>query len=188
MEQQQINEALAKVKAGDTEAFGLVYDQYIERIYRFVYYKTHHKPTAEDLTSDVFMKALAKVASFDATKGSFTGWIYQIARNTVIDHYRRDKSYIDIEDMWDLASDSDTERDAEAVIMVTKVQEHLAVLSSEQRDIVIMRVWEGLSHREIAEVLGKSEASCKMAYSRATKTLRESMGLVTFILFLTRLL
>ncbi|MFH1046810.1 MAG: RNA polymerase sigma factor [Patescibacteria group bacterium] len=184
MEQQQINDALAKVQAGDTAAFGPVYDAYIERIYRFVYYKTHHRPTAEDLTADIFMKAFAKIATFDSVKGSFNGWIYQIARRTIIDHYRSDRPTINIEDAWDLAADSDTARDADAAIMVDKLREHLGTLTADQRDIVVLRVWEGLSHREIAEALGKSEASCKMAYSRATKNLQDSMGLAALILFL----
>jgi RNA polymerase sigma-70 factor (ECF subfamily) len=184
MEPTEIKAAIAKVQSGDTAAFGPVYDAHIERIYRFVYYKTHHRPTAEDITADVFMKALAKISSFDAERGTFTGWLYQIARNSVIDHYRRERPTDDIEDVWGLAADSDTARDAEAAIMAERLHEHLSALTSEQRDIVIMRVWEGLSYREIADALGKSEASCKMAFSRATKTLRASMGLAAFILFL----
>ncbi|PIR75566.1 MAG: hypothetical protein CO030_02135 [Candidatus Magasanikbacteria bacterium CG_4_9_14_0_2_um_filter_42_11] len=73
---------------GDREAFGQLYDLYIKEIYRFVYYKTHQKETAADITADIFVKALHKIDTFDAMKGSFRTWLYTIARSAVIDHYR----------------------------------------------------------------------------------------------------
>ena len=80
-------EILREYQAGNLEHFGEIYDVYIKKIYNFIYYKTHHKETAEDLTSETFRKALSNIKSFD-THRAFSSWLYRIAQNTVIDHYR----------------------------------------------------------------------------------------------------
>lgn len=179
-----LEELAAKVQSGDMVAFGPLYDAHIEQVYRFVWYKVQHKELAEDLTSQVFMKALEKISSFKSEKASFKTWVLTIARNTVIDYWRTARDHKDIEDAWDLASNSDTIRDTEARMQLDKVREYMKELSSDQRDIIILRIWEGLSFKEIAEMLGKSEASCKMASSRGLAQLRELMPLALFMLFI----
>jgi len=174
-----------RFQGGDKAAFAELYDFFLRPIYNFIYYKTHHKETAEDLTSLTFTKALDKILSFDSTKGPFSAWLYQIARNIVIDHYRTNRSHSDIEDVWDLNDGSDVIRDIDARNQLEKVKKYLQELTSEQRDIVIMRVWQDMSYAEIAASLGKSEASCKMAYSRAIHRLREKMPMEVLIFFLT---
>lgn len=171
---------------GDPEKFGELYDLYIRKIYDFVYYKTHHKETAEDITSLVFLKAFEKIKSFDHTKGSFSSWVYQIARNSVIDHYRTKKAFISIDDVWDLAGKEDIARDFDTAQKLEKVEKYINALNGEQRDIVMLRVWQEMPYREIAEIMGKSEASCKMAFSRAMGELRSTMplGLLVYFLFL----
>lgn len=178
------NSIIIRCQKGDMEQFGLLYDKYIRKIYDFIYYKTHHKETAEDLTSKSFMKAVDKLNTFNIDKGTFQAWIYQIARNTVIDYYRIKKIDANIEDVWDLSSDEDLARDIDSREKLKSVKEYLTILKSEQRDIVIMRVWQGMSHQEIATILGKSEASVKMNYSRTIRTLREKMPLAVYLAFI----
>src|SRR3989339_340635 len=115
--------AIKKCQAGDPEQFGVLYDKYIKKIYDFIYYKTHHRETAEDLTSKTFMKALQNIGGFDLGRGTFQAWIYQIARHTVIDHYRTAKSDANIEDVWDLSGHDDLERDIDAKNKLEKVKE-----------------------------------------------------------------
>lgn len=177
---------ISACQRGDADSFGRLYDAYVRRIYDFVYYRTHHRETAEDLTSDVFLRAFAKIGDFDAAKGTFSAWLYRIARNRVIDHYRTAKPVDDIEDVWDLLrSGADVARDAEARERLRAVEGHLAALPAAQRDVVIMRAWDGLSYAEIAETLGKSESACKMSFSRAVAALRKHMPLAALILLLT---
>ncbi len=171
-------------KSHNNSEFTGLYDQYVEKIYRFIYYKTHHKETAEDITSAVFLKALEAFSSFDKGRGGFSGWIYQIARNAVIDHYRSKKNLINVEDVWDLKDKEDIERDADASLRLEGVKEYLGRLKAEQREIVLLRVWEGMSYKEIAQVIGKSEESCKMMFSRTIRRLREEMPLNLFVCFL----
>ncbi|MDO8260569.1 MAG: RNA polymerase sigma factor [Candidatus Magasanikbacteria bacterium] len=177
-------EIIKKCQAGNLQDFALLYDTYIDKIYSFIYYRTQHKESAEDLTSRVFMKALEKINTFDTEQGYFSAWLYRIARNSVIDHYRAKKNEVDIADIWDLSDGQDIERDIDTREKLKNVDAYLKTLKSEQREIIIMRVWQGMSYQEIAKVLGKSEASCKMTYSRALAKLKQEMPLSALILFI----
>lgn len=181
-------QVIQKCQKGDMEEFGKLYDKYVKKIYDFIYYKTQHKETAEDLTSQVFFKALDRIGGFVSGKGTFQAWLYQIARNLVIDHYRAKKNETNIEDVWDLAGKEDLERDLDAIRKLEKVEKYIKDLKSEQRDIIIMRVWQEMSYAEIAAVLEKSEASCKMIFSRAIGKLKKEMPLALYLtLLLTKL-
>lgn len=169
------SEIILACKAGDSRRFSELYDQYIEKIYRFIYYKTHHKEIAEDITSVTFMKALERLDTFNPAKAQFSTWLYQIARNTVIDHYRSHKPTSAIEDAWDLEDKTDTIRDVDLGMTLESVQKYMKVLKPAQRDIIILRIWQELSYEEIAAIIGSTEAASKMQFSRAIRALRETM-------------
>lgn len=169
------SEIISRVQSGKTEIFSELYESYVQRIYAFIFYKTHHRETAQDLTSQTFLKALNKINSFDPEKGTFQAWLYQIARNGIIDHYRSLKLSSDIGDAWDLSSGDDVAYDASTRDQLAEVQRALQKFSAEKREIVILRVWEGLSYSEIAEITGKSEAACKMGFSRTIKELKKQI-------------
>jgi RNA polymerase sigma factor (sigma-70 family) len=173
---------VAAVKSGDTTQFGPLYDEYSDKIYKFIYYRTHHKQTAEDLTSTTFVKALERIRQYDESKGAFSTWLYQIARNAIIDHYRTQKPEQDIQTVWDLSDGTDIERDVQNLEQIKQVKEKLSMLTPEQRDIIIMRLWDDMPYAQIATVTGKSEGACKMAFSRGIKALRFSFLIV--ILFM----
>ncbi len=176
-----------KCQAGDTDAFGVLYDRYIEKIYRFIYYKIFSKETAEDLTSDVFTKAFQKIDSFDAGKGNFSAWLYRIARNTVIDHYRTRKATLPIDDVFDVAFDERTVEQKDAIMALEKVSKYLDTLNPKQREIITLRIWEELSYREIAEIVGGTEDSVKMAFSRSIRDVREKLGALAVVMLFTLL-
>lgn len=173
---------------GDSTAFGVLYDQHVRKIYDFVYYKTMHRQTAEDLTSEIFMKALDKIQTYKPHKASFTTWLYQIARNTMIDFFRKNKHHsVNINDETierTLTDHSDMHTATDAVLRLEQVRSHLNQLTPEQRDIIMMRVWQELSYQEIAAIMDKSEANCKMIFSRGIKELRRVMPLTLFLWFL----
>ncbi len=173
---------IERCQAGNLADFSLLYDNYAEKIYRFVYFKTSHKEIAQDLTSQAFFKALENIKTFDGQKGCFSSWLYRIARNLVIDHYRAQKNDVDIESVWGLGGGDDLARDSELREKITGVKEFLKKLDEEQQEIIMMRVWDGLSHKEIAQILGRSEASCKMAFCRAIGKLRKEEILVILAL------
>lgn len=177
-------ELVRDAQRGNKEAFGMLYDAYVKHIYDFVYYKTHHKETAEDIVSHVFIKAMRGIEKIDPAK-SFKSWIYRIAQNTVIDHYRSRKQHTDIDDAWDIHDESiDIEHDVDTKEKLAKVKKIIETLPQPQRDIVIMRVWQDLSYKEIAEIVGKSERNCMVIYSRAIEKLRDLVpaGLLALLL------
>ncbi|MEI8344271.1 MAG: sigma-70 family RNA polymerase sigma factor [Candidatus Moraniibacteriota bacterium] len=176
-------ELVASFQTGKTEDFGLLYDKYVHKIYDYIYFKTHHREIAEDLCSKTFLKCLEKLGTYQPSKGSFSSWLYRIATNTVIDHYRTQKSHANIEDAWDLVSGEDLLKDVENKDKFAEVEKLLKQLKPDQRDIVMLRIWSGLSYCEIAEIVGKSEDNCKMIFSRAVGSLRSELVLAFLLLF-----
>src|SRR3989344_8640500 len=168
---------------GDEAAFTELYERYVRRIYDFVYFKTHHKQTAEDIVSQTFLQAFQKLRSFDDSKGNFSQWIHRIARNLVIDHYRSFQGTTNIEDAWDLSSDSDVVADADTAVKLTAVRAVLGKLAPDQREVVLLRLWHGYAFKEIAEITGKSEGAAKMSYKRAMDTVRKDVVVAFLLLF-----
>ncbi len=166
-------------QGGNSSAFGSLYDAYIRKIYDFIYYKTLHRDTAEDIASEVFMKAWKNIARFE--NGSFAAWLYAIARNAVTDYYRRHKNLIDIEDCWDLTKDSDPIQELDDNLQIGAIREAMRELKSRDREIIMMRLWLDLPFKEIAERLGLQEGAVKMAFSRAITCLKSKVPLLTLI-------
>lgn len=161
--------------AGDRDALGTLYDRYIRQVYEFIYYKTQHRETAEDITSMVFLKAVEHIRSLRAEEHAFRPWIFRIARNAVIDHWRTRRQHANIEDIWDVPSDVDVGRDAETRFQLERVQKHLQGLDATQRDVVLLRAWSGLTYQEIAPIVGKTPENCKVIFSRVAARLREQI-------------
>lgn len=170
-------ELVERCRKGEADAYGTLYDRYLPKIYAYLYHRTHHRETAEDLTSDVFLRALAKLGGFNASAGTFGAWLYRIAHNRLVDHYRAFRSTTDIEDVWDaLRADVDIPRDADAKAALAQVEAAVRALPAAQREVVLLRVWDGLSHAEIAAMLGKNESAVKTAYSRGVASLKAVLG------------
>jgi RNA polymerase sigma-70 factor (ECF subfamily) len=175
-------ELIAKIQNGETDFFAEIYELFAQKIYAFIFYKTFHRETAEDLTSQTFTRALEKIRSFDSQKGSFNSWIYAIARNSVIDFYRTKKDLKNIDDVFDLASSTDVSAEFAQKNDFTEIHSALRKISPRQREIILLRIWEGLKFREIAEILEKSEAAVKMDFGRGIQNLKKEI-VVALVLF-----
>ena len=169
-----------QAQSGNSTAFGQLYDGHIKKIYDFIYFKTMNKDTAEDITSEVFLKAWRKISQFQGEY--FSAWLYSIARNAVIDHYRSQKNVLDIDDFWDLAGHEDVLSDLDNRLKAEKIKQSMKHLSARDRELIIMRLWQDLSFREIAERLGQNEGTAKVAFGRAIARLKEKVPLPIFIL------
>lgn len=167
-------------KSGDAEAFACLYDTYIKQIYEFIFYKTMHQETAEDISSDVFLKAWKKIDQFKS--GEFVAWLYTIARNAVIDYYRQNKDIKDVDDFWDLSDDQDILLETDKLIMIEKLKKIMSSFNNNDREILIMRFWQDLSFAEIAQLLDKEQGAVKMSCMRAIKKLQIKMPLALFII------
>jgi RNA polymerase sigma-70 factor (ECF subfamily) len=173
---------IASCQAGRLEDFDPLYTAYVKRIYAYVYRRVLDRQIAEDIVSITFMKALEGIKSFDARKGNFSSWIYRIARNAMTDHFRAAHPTDDIDAAWDLSSDDDVEKDVKLREQRAVLRDALKTLDANKREIVLLRIWEDLSYKEIAAITGKSEANCKMIFSRAVASLRTTLPLAAFLL------
>lgn len=171
------------IQKGEVEKFANLYELYVQKIYSFIFYKLMDKETAEDLTSDTFMKALNRIKNYDAQKSAFNTWLFNIARNTVIDHFRIHKNHKDINDVWELSSLENIEKNLDLTLKHETLHQNLKKLSAKNREILMMRFWQDLSFREIAEILGKSEGSVKMQTSRAVKQLKKEFLFLFLLTF-----
>jgi len=171
--------------SGDSGAFGALYEMYFDRIYRYLYYRCLHRETAEDLCSKTFLNALDKLSTFKPEKGLFGSWLYRIASNSLVDHYRKSSKIEFHSGVWDLPSEEDHVIDVHNKLYWEKLKPVLDDLPAEKRDLIIMRVWDELSFREIAELTGRSEAACKMSFGRTLKLLKDSVPFSILMMFIT---
>jgi RNA polymerase sigma-70 factor (ECF subfamily) len=171
-EKQLIREAMGHDGA---PAFGKLYDHYHPRIYRFIYLKVTGREEAEDLAHQVFLSAWQNIGSYTFRGFPFSSWLYQIARNKLIDHYRTVPRHQPLEygEVQQVSSQEDLAASTDISLNIDRVRKVLHRLPHEQQDILIMRFVEDLSHREIAVALNKSEGSVKVAQHRALKRLKE---------------
>lgn len=169
---------------GNLENFDVLYTRYLKGVYAFVFYRTMERYTAEDLTSQTFLKALEHIGSFDPKKGAFSTWLYRIARNTVFDHFRTQHMHENIDDVWDLPGDDNPFLKTADSLSYQEIRDALNHLAKEKRELVLLRLWDGLSYKEIAELTGKTEASCKMMFSRTVQDLKGHLSPVALLLLL----
>jgi len=140
------------------------------RIYRYIYYRVSHREDAEDLTSEVVLKM---VQSLKKQNGNFHAWIYKIARNAVIDLYRRRavRSEVSLSEMPGEIPDKSVAV-SEDVLTKEKLRQGLLTLTEEQRQVILLKFIEGYSNDEIAKVMGKSVGAIKLLQFRALKSMR----------------
>ena len=173
---------IAQIQRGNMDQFVILYDHYIDKIYKFIYFRTLHKEQAEDITSQAFVRALDKIHTFDAGKGTFQAWLYQIARNLMIDEFRRNKPTDNIDDYENLRSSENIEAEVDKGINTAKVRELLRQLPEDAQELVQMRLWSELPYAEIAVITGKTEGSLKMQFSRIIDKLQASAHLLILLL------
>ena len=161
----------------DPEAFGVLYDRYCDRIYRFVYSRVRDPGNAEDLTAEVFFKALRGITTYHPSAGSFSAWIFRIARNTVIDHLRARRPTVSLDPEFDTSDPAPPVEDrALDRVDVADVWRAVGELSSAQRAAVILRLQKDLPIAEIAITLNRSEGAVRVLLHRALGTLRKRLG------------
>ncbi len=159
---------------GKASAFGLLYDKYNGQIYRFIYLKVSHREEAEDLTHQVFLSAWQNIKNYKFKGFPFSSWLYQIARNQIIDHYRTKKAVSDIENIEEpempessLSEKLDVDMEMEAV------KKAILKLSQEQQDIIILRFVDDLSPKEVSIALKRPESTVRVIQHRAIKNLQK---------------
>jgi RNA polymerase sigma-70 factor (ECF subfamily) len=164
------------VKEGDSSAFGKLYNYYQPMIYRFVLVKVGRREEAEDITHQVFFQAWQNIRTYRHRGYPFGSWLYRIARNQVIDHYRSQKDDVSLEaaDIENSAPQA-TQPDISLQMDMEKVMAAIRRLKPEYQDVIIFRFIEDLSVRETAVAMHKTEGAVKLMQHRAIEELKKSV-------------
>ncbi|HEY3008265.1 MAG TPA: sigma-70 family RNA polymerase sigma factor [Micromonosporaceae bacterium] len=167
-----------RAQGGEAEAFGLLYDRYVDTVFRFVYFRVGHRQLAEDLTSETFLRALRSIGRFTWQGRDPGAWLVTIARNLVADHFKSGKYRLEVTtgDVLDADSeDRGPEGSPEAAVVdhITNVALLTAVkrLNPEQQECIVLRFLQGFSVAETAQAMGKNEGAIKALQYRAVRAL-----------------
>jgi RNA polymerase sigma-70 factor (ECF subfamily) len=172
-------DVLTRAAQGDRDAFGQLYERYIDRIFNYVYYRTGNLHDAEDLTARVFQRAMNHIKNYTDRGVPFSAWLYRIAHNLVA-NWHRDRSRrqeIPINDVPILPSKGDH---PERNLVFSQEQDALLRLirrlPSERQSLLILKFVENMSNAEIGAIMGRSEGAVKSLYHRTLLALRDQLG------------
>ena len=173
-----IERLVAEAQSGDEWAFGMIFDHYHEPVYRFIACRVQRPSDAEDLTQLVFVKALEALPRYEPRGVPFGGWLFRLARNTVIDFVRTHHDHAELETASGRAH-ADVGPDEIAIVRqeLDAVGAALGRLTDEQREAVALRFFAGLSAREAADAMGKQEGTVRGLQFRAIAALRRDLGI-----------
>lgn len=162
-----------RAQQGDADAFTELYRRHVDQIYRFVYLRVGDEAAAEDLTSEVFVRALESLHAYEDRGAPFAAWLYRIANARVVDHWRRSRQV-------DVSLDSGEielpfEPAARDVFALKILSESLRRLTAEQQEVIILKFVEGYSTAEISQITGRSEGAVKALQRRALASLARHM-------------
>lgn len=171
-------EALTLATQGDTEAFGILYERYVGRIYNYIFYRTGSASDAEDLTARVFYRAMGHIGSYRDQGVPFSAWLYRIAHNLVANWHRDNsrRKEVPLDDHMSLVQHS--EHPEASLVQSQEVERLFAAvrkLPPERQLLVILKFVEHLSNAEIAEIMNRSEGAIKSLYHRTLLSLRDKL-------------
>jgi RNA polymerase sigma-70 factor (ECF subfamily) len=167
---------LAAQARADAEAFGLLYDRYCEQIYRFVHRRLGSHEAAEDVTAEVFIKALRAIDSYMAEKAPFSSWLYRIATNAVIDHTRARRMTTSLDVAIETADPNPpVEEQAINLVDAAAIWKAVDALTVSQRNAVLLRFDQDLPIAVIAERMGRSEGAVKLLLNRGLAAVRAQL-------------
>jgi RNA polymerase sigma-70 factor (ECF subfamily) len=172
-------EILSRASVGDKEAFGRLYERYVERIFNYVYYRTGNTHDAEDLTARVFQRAMNHIRNYTDRGVPFSAWLYRIAHNLVA-NWHRDRSRkqeIPLDDLPVLSAKGEhPERNLVRSQEEDSLLRLIRRLPHERQHLLILKFVENLSNAEIGEIMGRSEGAVKSLYHRTLLALRDQLG------------
>ena len=168
---------LVRRAVNDPEAFTELYHRFLPGIYRYHLARTGHVQEAEDLTAQTFLTALESIRSFRG-QGNFSSWLFGIASHKLVDHYRKSRTELPLEEVEDLKSPIPLPEEAALQhLELARVVRVLRLISSERAEALVLCFFGGLSLAEAAQVVGKSEAAVKMLVHRGICDLQERLAI-----------
>lgn len=168
---------IERARAGEQQALGAVYDWYLPRVYRYLLSRVGNVAEAEDLTEDVFLRMLGAISDYKKTGVPFSAWLFRIARNHLVSHYRKNGVRKGQETLDERMTDSrhDPAAIVETQLMIGEVALAVQKLPEAQRDVIALRFAGGLSVAETAQVLGKRQGNVKTLQHKAVLKLQKML-------------
>jgi RNA polymerase sigma-70 factor (ECF subfamily) len=174
----EVADLVARAQAGDAEAFGALYDRYVDLVYRYVFYRVASRQITEDLVSETFLRALRRITSFTWQGRDFAAWLVTIARNLIADHYKSGRYRLEVttDDIVGAATGRPNHAAGpEGIVLESMTNDTLlrAVkqLNPEQQECIVLRFLQGFSVSETAQTMGKNEGAIKALQYRAVRAL-----------------
>ncbi|MGH2725984.1 MAG: sigma-70 family RNA polymerase sigma factor [Actinomycetota bacterium] len=171
----EVVELVDRARDGDPQAFADLYDRYVDRVYRFVVYRVQgDSALAEDITSEVFLRALRKIKGFQWQGRDVGAWFLTIARNLVLDHYKSGRARLEVLGIETPIGDDrivDAEDAALSRVSAQDLYKAIARLGNEQQEVIYWRFLQGYSVAETAAAMGKTDGAIKALQYRAVKAL-----------------
>jgi len=169
--QTHIDRLVEETQKGNTKAFGEIYDIYYGQIHKYVFYKVS-SDHVEDVAASVFIKAWTNIKKYRKGSFPFSSWLFRIAHNAVIDHYRTNKEYYELEEK--IADESmNPQMFAEQQLNSERVHHALRKLNSNYQEVILLKYMQDLSNKEIAKAMNTNETNVRTLQFRALKKLRE---------------
>jgi RNA polymerase sigma-70 factor (ECF subfamily) len=171
-------ELVDMAKAGDKDAFGELYERYVEKIYNYIYYRTGNHHDAEDISARVFFRAMAHIETYTERGVPFQAWLYRIAHNLVA-NWHRDRGrrkvipldeYI-ASSLKSEAPDKEAEDNEEREVLLAAIRR----LPEERQQLLLLKFVEHLSNAEIGDIMGRTEGAIKSLYHRTLTALRDEL-------------
>jgi RNA polymerase sigma-70 factor (ECF subfamily) len=172
-------ELVRAAQRGDGEAFGKLYDHYVDAVFRFVYYRVNDRALAEDFTSETFLRALRRISSINYQGRDIGAWFITIARNIVFDHAKSARFRLELT-TGEVIEGDDVDAGPELAVLTnltnTRLLQAVNSLGEEQKECIVLRFLNGLSVAETASVMGKNDGAIKALQHRAVKRLASVLG------------
>lgn len=181
-----ILESIERAKSWDLHAFGNLYDASYDQIYRMLFHRTLDHTFAEDVISDVYMKAMRSISGFRGkSEGEFYSWLRKIAYNTLMDHLRHESPIDSLHDLeWELGYNEHHAKNIDNKSLIEKILTYLDDIPERDRIILTMRIWDDLSYEEISLITGQSIVNAKKIVSRTLMKISANVEQLVILSFL----
>lgn len=169
----QLDECVLKAQQGNTDSFAQIYDQFVDKIYKYVFFRVGRED-ALDLTESVFLKVWENIKSYKTGKQYVSSWIYRIAHNAVVDHYRMSKQTVEL-----TSNVPDMNKDSDPIVLTARkmnresLSKAISKLKRKYQQVIVLKYVNELDNKEIARIMNKTEGSMRILKFRALKALKQ---------------
>lgn len=170
----EFRKLVERARAHEEEALALIYEQYVDRVYRYVLLRVRNREVAEDIAGQTFLKMVERIGGFKWRGGGFGAWLFRIAHNNVVDWYRRRPDAEELDPQM-AATEAGPEAATLAGEALCEALETVKGLKENQRDVVLLRIVAEMTTRETAVILEISEANVRTLLHRALGNIQEQL-------------